>query len=302
MVALTKDIFYGIHTIAILDRDNGFLPYSDGVLEVVGNLNVNISKELVNLSGGSNPYFFASEDGASSAELQMTVRQLNQSAMRAGLAAVVTTVSSSATGTISSLVNTKGTSVVSATTGIASISLLAGSTAEIKSGYWVVKAESSTTVNIYATTNLDFLRGTDVEVQDSTLKLLAANQTITTGGNTDISTLGIRLTGGSGTIGMTSGDVAIFRIDAPHGGIRQYSIGAVGQTNPYVGIMAYGQTQADGTKTQIFMPRVKLGGLPVNFTEKAFGEFEITGVVTRAVNPFNTAEEIVADVRFIKGA
>ncbi len=302
MVALVKDIQFGVHSVALLNRSAGFLPYTDGIFEIVGNVNFNSGKELVSLLGGSNPYPFAVEEGASSAEISMTVRQMNRALLENALAAITTAINSSTTGSIGTLYNSYGSSVKVATTGIASVSILSGSEANIKSGIYLVKAISSTTVNIYATTNLEFLRGTDVEFQDGDGKLLASNLTITTGGNTDVSSLGIRLTGGSGTIGFTTGDVAIFEIAKPHSGIKDYSIGAVGQTNPYVGMMITSAAQADGTITSLLLPKVKLGGMPLNFTEKAFGEFEITGTAVRATNPFNSAEEIVAKARQLTGA
>jgi hypothetical protein len=100
---------------------------------------------------------------------------------------------------------------------------------------------------------------------------------------------------------MTTGDVAMFEITKPHNGLRKYSIGTTGSVNPDVAIIAYGAIRADGSVTKIFLPKVKLAGLPLNFTEKAFGEYEVTGIAMRATDPFNTAQEIVADVSYIQG-
>ena len=78
MVALTRDLTYGIHSLCLLDRENGFVPFKDGLFDIVGGATINTSKELVNLMGGSNPAPFDSEEGATSSELSFTVRQFNQ--------------------------------------------------------------------------------------------------------------------------------------------------------------------------------------------------------------------------------
>jgi len=296
----TKDIFWGAHTVTILDPENGFLPYQDGMLEIIGSVENNFSYENVPLNGGSSSFPFASETGAASSEISMVVRQANRSMFETFAGGIATETAGSTTGTVGTLVNTKGTSVV-ATTGIDSVSALSGSEANLKNGLYMVKVVTSTTVNIYAATNVDLLTGTDVEFQDTSYKLLASNLTITQSSDTDVTSLGIKLTGDSGTIGMTVGDVAMFEVSRAHDGLREYSVGGIGQVPPYVGLYFVSAPQGDGTVTTIFFPKVKFAGLPLNFTEKQFSEFTITGTCVRDTNPFNTSEEIVYKLNHVKG-
>ena len=131
---LTKDVLFGAHTIAILDPSNGYLPYTDSIFEIIGNINVNSTFENVDLMGGSNQYPFASESGVANAEVQMTIRQLNQGLMQSAVAAAVASTIASTTGTVDNFVNTKNSTVKQASTGIASVSVLSGSEANLKTG------------------------------------------------------------------------------------------------------------------------------------------------------------------------
>ena len=302
MVAVSKDILFGVHSVAVLDRSNGYLPYTDGLFEIVGNVNANFSYEQVNLMGGSNPFPFATESGAASSEITLTVRQMNQGLLEAASSALTNVITASTTsGTIGTAVNTKGTSCISATTGVASVTGLSGSEANLKNGLYMIKVMSATTVNIYAATNIDNLVGTDVEFQDTNFKLLASNLTITASTATNVASLGIKLTGGSGTIGMTTNDVAIFEVAPAHQGIKEYSVGLSGNTPPYVGLYFVTGKQADGTVGTFFFPKVKLNGVPVNIEEKQFANFEISGTAIRTTDPFNTAQEIVYRAKYVKG-
>jgi hypothetical protein len=290
MVAITKDTLFGVHSIVLLDRANGFLPFKDALFEVIGNIQINTSKEQKPLTGGSSSIPFEVEEGASSAEFSMTIRQCN-SAIFEAIGGVVTRTSAASGGTISPLVNLSGGNLVAAATKIASVAIIPSTgEANLKTGRYIVRAMSATTVNIYGTTNQDFLRGTDVEFQDDELKLLASDITITTSGTTAVASLGIQLVGGSGTIALTTGTTAMFSVATPHKGIRDYSMNTIGSSSKYVGLVGYTQRKADGGIGEVFLPRVKLSGFPINLTEKEWPEFEVSGIITTDVNPYNTAE------------
>ncbi len=301
MVQPIRDSVFGIHSVCVLNIADGYKPYKDGLLEVLGDTSGNFAFENVPLNGGSNPFPFAVESGAANSEISLVVRQANRAMFEAFAAAGINDVAASSTGTVGDLNNTLGSTAKSATIGIASVSVLTASAANLKTGLYVIEVMTSTTVNIYATTNIDNLVGTDIEFQDGYNKILASNVSITTGGDTDIASLGIKLTGGSGTIGMTVGDKAIFNVAAAHDGVEQYSVGLIGQTPPYVGLLFVSAKQADGTVVKQFYPKVKLNGMPFNMKEKNFAEFEIAGQAVRTTDPTNTAQEIVYRTDYIRG-
>ncbi len=302
MVAIDKDIIYGIHSVCILNRDAGFLPVEGGYMEILGNANFNQAIESMNLTGGSSLDPYAVENGIRTTEFSMTVRQFNKGQFEKFAAALSSSTAASTTGTVGSILNTKGTSVFDATTGVASVAATSSDEGDLKEGTYFIKAMSATTINLYMTTDIDFLEGTDVQFQDQALKLLASDLTVPgTGGTVAAPDFGLTFTGGSGTVAMTTDDVAVFEVSREHGGINKYTIGNVGQLPEYVGLEFYSQKQADGTKWKIRLPKVKISGLPLNFNEKAFSEAEVTGVAVRAVDPVENTE-VLAVVKEIKGA
>lgn len=285
-----RNFQYGIHSVMIHDINNGYKPYANGFMEVLGGLTIASTQEDVELRGGSNLGIWAIENGNRSDEFSFTVRQMEPAMMTQFAGAVLTEIAASATGSISnSLINTKGTSVLNATTGIASVGIKSGSETDLKSGDYFIEAITSTTVNVYCSTNIDFdTNGAQVEFQDDTYKLLASNVTVTASTASTLTGLGLEITGGSGTIGMTVGDVAAFSVSPAHGGIYSYSIGENGEYPDYVGLTCYGQKMADGSHFKIRIPKIKFAGVPIGFGEKAFFEAEITGKPIQAQDWLST--------------
>jgi hypothetical protein len=297
---IDKDIQYGIHSVAILDRENGYLPVDGGYLEILGNVTFNQTIEGVPLNGGSSLDAFAFENGIRSTEISMLVRQFKKGQFEKFAAAISTSIAASALGTVGVPANTKGVSIIDATTGVASIAATSGSEGDLKEGTYFVKATSATTFNLYSTTDIDFLEGADVSFQDEELKLLAVDLTLLgTGGTVDVAGFGLTFTGGSGAIALVADDVAIFEVSREHGGINSYTIGNIGTAPGYVGLEFYSQKMSDNTKWKIRLPKVKLNGLPMAFNEKAFGEAEVTGAAVRCFDPVE-GEEVLAVVREIK--
>jgi hypothetical protein len=281
---------FGIHSIMLLDRDNGFKPFKNGYLPIIGGLTLTTSQEDVELKGGSNAGAWAIENGDRADEISFTVRQLSAAMVTEASGAILTELAASATGSItSSLINTKGTSILNGTTGIASVSIKAGSEADLKAGVYWVEAITTTTVNVYGSTDIDFIsNGADVSFQNDEYELLASDVTVTASTASTLTGLGLEITGGSGTIGMTVGNIASFQVAPAHGGIESYSIGESGVFPSYVALIAYGQKTAEGDIFQVRIPKVKLSGLPINMTEKAFFETEVTGRLVQAQDWLST--------------
>lgn len=299
MVQITKDIIFGIHSATLLDRDNGFIPLNGGFLEILGDQQFNFAVENVPLNGGSAMFPFAAENGAATSEIAMTVKQYSEAMWDKFAGAILTSTASSATGTVGSLRNTKGTSASDATTGIAGIAALSGSEANLKAGTYFVEVTGAATVTIKCSTNIDFNEGTDVDFETQDLEVVASDVTVPGSGATvNSSALGLQITGGSGTVAMTAGDVAVFEVAPAHGGIQDYSVGS-GDLPQYVGIEFWAQKQSDDTKWRIRFPKVKLNGLPINLTEKGWSEAELTGTPVIDVDPV-TGEEGLYNIRQIR--
>ena len=267
-------IVYGIHQITPFRRSDG-LPY--GTLLVVGGGNLGLSFEQEDLFGGSQRFPWATENKTASAEFSATVKQLPDFLFELFLGATVTTTAASATGTVTTAANIKGTSAVDATTGIASVDLEAGQTAEIKTGKYIIKAVSATTVDVYAYNSADFDRGTDLDFEDDTLKITATPLTVPgTGGTVSIPNLGVEITGGSGSIAFVTDDTAEFSLTKPHGGKSEIEIGKSAATFPEHGEYMVAEKRSTGEIFEIEAYKAVGSGFPLPLAEKAFAIQEMT--------------------------
>jgi len=267
---------YGIHNVTFYDRSNG-LPY--GTLRVLGSSTLNITGETVTLNGGSSPYVWDTQGGAITAEMSLNFKEYPNFLFQVLFGATATEAGAPDTdGDVTALTNVNGTSAQDATTGIASVGLESGETAELKFGKYIVKAVTATTVDVYALTNVDFSRGTDESYEDDLLKITATPLTIPdSGGTVSLSDFGVEFTGGSGTVSMTVDDTAEFTIKPPFTNDTDILVGSPDACIPEFGAYLAAQRKGDGTMWTIDCFRVTALGFPLGLEEKAFSESEITG-------------------------
>ena len=284
-------ISYGVHSFAPYNRSTG-LPY--GISKVLGSSSFNLSGELQSLFGGSNRFAWAVEDGNITAELALVMKELPDFMFEIFLGKAVTNNSAESGASVTSITNKNGTSVVDSSTGIASVGVESGEEADAKFAYYVVVAVSSTTVDVYALSDVDFARGDDVEYQDDALKITASALTITASTAVSIPNTGLELTGGSGTIGMTTGDTAVFSSRPINTKSMDVSIGGSTDVFPSFGAFILGQQKGSGEMFEVQVYNAKALGAPVGFDEKAFGEVEVTAQAF-----YDSAENKVATFRHV---
>lgn len=273
MALSSRKSVFGVHSVAAYNPST-LEPY--GVAKVIGSISLGFSGEVIPLLGGSSAFPWRVETGAISTEISLTLREYPNFLYDVFLGQEVTDGSAEANGGVDTITNIGGTSVVSATTGIASVGVKSGSEADVKSGIYVVKAASSTTVDVYALTDVDFAKGTDLTFVDDSLKITSSALTISTSTAVTIPSIGLELTGGSGTIGMTTGDTAFFSARAQNTGYQTAVIGQSNFTFKDVGLVCAAQKAGDGAVYLIDLYRAKGAGMPINMTEKAFSEAEIS--------------------------
>lgn len=289
-------INYGIHSICPFRIEDG-LPY--GILKVLGGGTLTLTSEFNELFGGSSKYAWAVEASTISTEWTATVKSMPDFLFELFLGAKVTTTAASATGTVGQLTNVKNASVFEATTGIASVAAKAGSENDLKDGVYIVHAVSATTVDIYALTDIEFKKlgaTNNLEYLNDALKINETPLTIVTSTATEIVGLGVELTGGSGTIGMTQDDTARFSVSSAHDGVSVIDIGEAGTIFPEHRQLCLGQKRANGDVFEIEMYRVLGSGMPVPFEEQAFAIPELTMKLVR-----DECEDKVATIRAKKG-
>lgn len=263
---------FGIHSVCPYNAET-LEPY--GIWKVLGSLSLNDSEEQVPLNGGASRYPWEIESGQATTEGSFTVREFPDMAFDPVHGVTATTGSAETGGAVTTIANIKGTSVV-ASTGIASVGVKSGSEADVKTGLYLVKAASPTTVDVYSLTDVDATRGTDLAYVNDALKVTASPLTIATSTAVTIPNLGLELTGDSGTIAMTTGDTAWFDARSINTGSTQVTVGATGLTKPNVGLLCAAQKKGNNEIFLIDIMQAKLGGMPFNFAEKAWMESEIS--------------------------
>jgi hypothetical protein len=241
-------IIFSIHSMTVKNRATG-LPY--GTLEVLGDAALNFPAETAKLFGGSSKFPWAAEVTQIDSTITVEARALPDFAFELYMGASVSTTAADASGTVSALSNDVGTSVFDAATGIATATLKTNEEGNMKFGRYIVRAVSATTVDVYATTSVQFLRGTDLDYVDDTLKITSSALTIATATAVEIPNTGIELTGGSGTIGMTTDDVAYFDVVPPHSGISDITIGQKGISFPEHEVIILAEERSNGDLFEI---------------------------------------------------
>lgn len=273
-----KQIIFGIHGITLCNYSS-FLPIGEEI-DVIGDLSLEVSAEIEKLYGGSHLWPVAGEVKTFACDGSLEIREFPEELAEALVAGVGTKTAASATGGVTSIANRLGTSVFSATTGIASVGLKSGETAELKAGLYVVVAASASAVDVYAVTTANLKRGTDISLTAGSMKI-ATGLSITTGAAVEVTDTGVELTGGSGTIGMTVGDTAFYRVYPPHNGVETIRMGQSGAEAVRVAIMLTAQNRTTGQYFDIFCPNTLCLGMPLGMKEKAFQSGNITiGVFT----------------------
>ena len=265
-------IIYGVHSISPYSRTSG-LGY--GILKVIGSANIALTSSLEQLYAGSNKYAWAAENKTVATDLTCKVKAYPGFLFALFLGSTVTDVGVDTAGTVSTLANKLNATVMSATTGIASVSVKAAQKANLKFGKYVLKGLSASTVGVYLLSDIDITRGTDAVYTDDTLALTLASVSITTGVGTDIDSLGLTLTGGSGTIAIGVGDTATFEVLPPSTKSSSIVVGKSTDTFPAFGALMLSQKRATGEMFEIDAHNCVGGGLPINMEENAFSQPEL---------------------------
>ena len=271
--------FFGVHSVSPYSRADGTFY---GYLRVLDDSSLSLQGELVEVFGGTSKFSWAAEDGMIKSELSIKTKEYPDFLFTLFLGKAPTAVSTDATGTLTTLTNVKGTSVMNAVTGIASVGIHASTgAADLKVGKYTVVCVSATTVDVYASTDLDFGAKTNVlSFQTDTLKITASQLTVTTGGVlTLIPNTGVDLVGGSGTIGMTTGDTATFHVQPPTSKSISVTVGGQANSFPEFGALITGQRRSTAEIVEVDVFRCKGSGIPIGFQTFKWAEVDLKAKV-----------------------
>lgn len=262
-----KQLIFGIHGATLCDF-HSFQPIGEE-LDVLGDLTLDVAADIESLYGGSHLWAVAGEVKTFACEGSLDIKEYPEELAEYLVAGAGTKTAASATGGVTTIANRLGTSVFSATTGIASVGLKSGEGAELKGGMYVVVAATASTVDVYAVSTANLKRGTDLTLTAGSMKI-AAGLSIETDTAVEVTNTGVELTGGSGTIGMTAGDTAFYRVYPPHNGVETITMGQAESEPKRVALMLTAQNRTTGEMFDIFCPNALVLGLPLGLKEKAF--------------------------------
>jgi hypothetical protein len=265
-------IIFGIHSISPYRRSDK-MPY--GILKVIGSANLSLSSDIEQLFAGSNKFAWAAEAKTVNSELSAKVKAYPGFLFELFLGATVTDSGADASGTISTITNASGSSLVSATTGVASVSVIPTTgAANLKFGKYVAKVTGAAAIKLYLLSDIDATRGTDASYVGDDLEI-SGPHTITSGADTDVAALGLRFEGGSGAISMTVGDTATFEVKPPSTSSSEIVVGSSTTTFPAFGALLMAQKRATGELFEIDAHNCIASGLPIALEEQAFSQPEI---------------------------
>jgi hypothetical protein len=267
-MALSNPLFnFGIHQATLRDLVTNDL-FTMLVLE---GGEADFSQDLIDLRGGSSAFPWASAPGEAKGELKLTVKEYNAGVMKyfspwvSG--AVVEDTDGEVAGNVSSPVNAVGTSIINATTGIATIAS-SDSGVSLKFGDYIVKYQDATHVDLYVNANVDGA----VYVNDA-LKINSSPLEVKSAG---VTSNGLTITGGSGTIALTPGDMATFSVRPISNYLLQHYIGKIGSAPYEFELTLLGERIGSKIRCARYPRCISSGGSGLKFLYKNWASFETT--------------------------
>ena len=265
---------YGIHSIIPYSRTT-YLPY--GIVRVLDGGEISLDPEMNDLTGGSNPFAWASEVGTIDSEFSFTCGEYPDFLMELFLGATVTQTAADSDGEATAITAISGTTVPKADTGLASIALRAGEKSRLKMGRYIVVAATGTTVDVYMQSNIDQKRGVELTTLTDAMKITATPLSVTdSAGTTEIPLTGLNLVGGSGTVAMTAGHSGYFDVYPDHSGRSSIVVGASGSTFTEFGARMTAKKAADGKVFEVHALKCRGAGMPIGLSANEFAKPELT--------------------------
>lgn len=263
---------FGVHSVIPYSRSTG-LAYGE-VLVVKGS-SISLQSELIDLTGGSSKYPWASEEGAITSELNLNFGEIPNFLFELFLGNAPTDVSAETSGNISTAANKFGATVIDSTNGISSVSLLTGSAANLKFGKYVLKAVGTAIFDVYYNTSVDLGRGTDGTILSDDMKI--ASSLAFTASVASIPAFGLQFNQ-VGTPAFTTGHTATFEVRPVNSGSTSVVIGStVSQSFPEFGALVYTQKRGNQEMMEFDCYRVKAAGMPIPMEMATFAFYEIKG-------------------------
>ena len=264
------------------------------IITVLASSGVEMESDFEVLTGGAEKFELAAEPTVISTEVTFTTKDYRDYLFEIFTGATVTSTTAETTGNVGTSTNVKGTTVIEATDGIASIAALSGSEANLKFGKLVIEATGSDSINVLYSSNIDFKRGAAISYQNDELEVLAADVTVPPlGATVDIVSLGLQITGGSAaTVVFAVGDTAQLAVRPINDRSSVIQIGDSNTEFVEFGAILYSQKRTTGEMFEVEIFKAVGAGFPIGMEEKTFAEAELT---IKALKDFDT--DLLMEIR-----
>lgn len=244
-----------------------------GIFRVISNVEFAREIEQIPLTGGHRNGPWAVEAGEPTNTLTATLMEFPDFAFtELDNATKTTTTGEDTTGNVGTITNKNGTSVVNATTGIASVALISGSGALLPLGKVVVVATAAKVVDVYL---LGDVASGGIPVTNELTLIASAVSIADTGATVDIAAYGIRITSGSGTVAMTVGDTAYFTTRPANSKTTAIVMPDSSDVKILGCVLVFPKNSAKQQKIVDF-PKVAVAGTPFAANTREYAEFEMT--------------------------
>ena len=261
-----------------------------GIFRAISTMEYTREQEQVTLEAGHRNGPFAVEAGAVTNSITATVMEFPDFYYtKLDNATKAETLGEDATGFVGAIANKKGVSIVNATTGIASVSIIAASEDKVpfSKAIVVVGTAVANEVDIYL---LGDVTSGGIPVVDELTLIASAVVIPDTGGTVDLADYGITITSGSGSIALVEGDSAFF--ESRPANIKTTKITMQDNSDiKNVGLLFVWPKNSDGKQTIVDFPKVAVAGSSFNGATRAFAETEITGTPLIDVDSNNVLYE-----------
>jgi hypothetical protein len=263
---------FGIHNATFKDNLD---PDFWGIAKILGSAEADLKQELIPLEGGSSVVPWAAAPGRAAGEITLPIRQYDKQILRFFKPWIsgseVEDTDGESGGSVTTIINAQGTSLVDATTGVASIAVDSATAADLAIGNYKIVATGAATVDIYVDTDATG----KVEYQDSDLKINDTAITIPGTGGTVVYQ-GIEFTGGSGSIALTTGDVATFSVNPISTYLLDSYFGKTGACSREFELTIYSEC-VGGRIRQVTYPRcIASASTPITMLENEWASMEVT--------------------------
>jgi hypothetical protein len=258
---------FGIHQVYFQQLSD---PTYSAIAKILDSAESDLAAELIPLTGGSAQLPWGAAPGTAAGTITLPIREYSPELLRflAPWSADVDTLDADgeASGSVSTPVNAKGTSVIDSTTGIATIAV--GTASSLKPGTYKAVATAAATIDLYLDNDL----GGNLTYQDNKGKINDSAITITSGGDTDY--LGLTITGGSGTIGMTAGDIATFTVNPASSYLYSRKGGLVGTSPLEFKMTIFGEKVNNKIRKTTFNRCIASSDSTIKFLNKEWAAME----------------------------